>query len=62
MLNMNDGDETIADIMIDGCNMGVKSLHRYLNKYQAADETSKGIAKDLIDLERRLTRELCIYL
>ena len=36
-LIMNESDETIADLMTDGCNMGVKSLNRYLNQYEAAD-------------------------
>ena len=30
-LGMNDTDATVADLMTDGCNMGVKSLNRYLN-------------------------------
>ena len=44
-------DETIASLMTDGCNMGVKSLSRYLNQYAAADEQSKSIAKRLISIE-----------
>jgi hypothetical protein len=36
-LSMEDSDATIADLMTDGCNMGVKSLNRYLNQYKAAD-------------------------
>ena len=44
-------DETIASLMTDGCNMGVKSLSRYLNQYAAADEKSKSLAKRLIDVE-----------
>ena len=31
-LVMNESDETIADLMTDGCNMGVKSLNKYLNR------------------------------
>ena len=53
-LTMHDSDRTIADLMTDGCNMGVKSLSRYLNQYEAADEDSKDIAKRLIDLEAKL--------
>ena len=30
-LAMEDNDGTVADLMTDGCNMGVKSLNRYLN-------------------------------
>ena len=44
-LAMDESDATIADLITDGCNMGVKSLSRYLNQYQAADEETKDIAK-----------------
>lgn len=57
-LGMEDSDRTIADLMTDGCNMGVKSLNRYLNQYKAADEVSKDIAKRLINLEEKLTVDL----
>ena len=55
MLAVDESDKTIADLMTDGCNMGVKSLNKYLNKYKAADEVSKDIAKRLINLEEELT-------
>lgn len=55
-------DETIADLMTDGCNMGVKTLSRYLNQYEAADEVSKDITKRLINLEQRLTTDISQYL
>ena len=58
----NDSDQTIAGLMTDGCNMGVKSLNRYLNEYEAADEVSKDIAKRLIHLEEKLTEDLRDYL
>ena len=61
-LGVDQSDATIADLMTDGCNMGVKSLSRYLNQYQAADETSKDIAKRLIRLEDQLAVELRRYL
>lgn len=58
----NGSDETIADLMTDGCNMGVKSLNKYLNEYEAADEKSKDIAKRLINLEERLAIDIRKYL
>ena len=61
-LMMHESDHTIADLMTDGCDMGVKSLSRYLNQYKAADETSKDIAKRLINLEERLAIDLRPYL
>jgi hypothetical protein len=48
--------------MTDGCNMGVKSLNRYLNQYVAADERSKDITKRLIHLEQKLGSDMSAYL
>ena len=56
-LAMDGSDETIADLMTDGCNMGVKTLNKYLNQYEAADEQSKNITKRLINLEEKLVMD-----
>ena len=61
-LTMNESDHTIADLITDGCNMGVKTLNRYLNQYAAADEASKDIAKRLIHLEAELAIDLRKFL
>ncbi len=61
-LVMNESDETIADLMTDGCNMGVKSLNKYLNQYKAADEKTKDIAKRLINLEEKLAIDIRCFL
>lgn len=61
-LAVNESDETIAELMTDGCNMGVKSLSQYLNQYQAADEASKALAQRLIRLEEQLAEDLRPYL
>ena len=62
MLMMKESDSTIADLMTDGCNMGVKSLNRYLNQYKAADERSKDISKRLIHLEQTLAEDVREFL
>lgn len=62
MLGVNDSDATIADVMTDGCDMGIKSLNRYLNQYKAADEVAKDIAKKLIQQEEQLGQQLRRYL
>ncbi len=59
---MDSSDATIADLMTDGCNMGVKSLNRYLNQYEAADEHAKDITKRLINLEEQLAIDIRKYL
>lgn len=61
-LKMKESDDTIADLITDGCNMGVKSLNRYLNQYKAADEVSKDIAKRLINLEEQLAIDIRCFL
>ncbi|MBR2861058.1 MAG: hypothetical protein IKB86_04395 [Clostridia bacterium] len=62
MLTLDSSDQTIADLMTDGCNMGVKSLNKYLNEYEAADEVSKDICKRLINLEEKLAIDIRAYL
>ena len=61
-MHMKDSDSTVAELMLDGCNMGVKSLSRYLNQYKAADESSKEIAKKLVNLEQKLAVDIRSYL
>lgn len=47
-------DTTIASLILDGCNMGVKQLNEYLNKYRNADTRSRQITEKLIRSEERL--------
>ena len=61
-LAMKGTDATVADLMTDGCNMGVKSLSKYLNEYKAASEASKDVAKRLIGLEEKLAVDIREYL
>lgn len=61
-LGMEESDATVADLMTDGCNMGIKTLHKYLNQYPAADHSSKDICNRLIDIEEQLCRDLKSYL
>jgi hypothetical protein len=61
-LGMEESDKVVADLITDGCNMGVKTLNRYLNQYKAADEPSKDITKRLIRVEEQLAIDLRQYL
>ena len=61
-MSMNGSDETVADLITDGCNMGIKSLHRYLNQYKMADHASKEMCMKLIDIEEQLCKGIRKYL
>lgn len=61
-LAIEDSDSAVAEFITDGCNMGVKSLSRYLNQYKAADEKSKDISKKLISEEENLAVDIREFL
>ncbi len=61
-LAVSPSDETISDLITDGCNMGVKSLNKYLNEYAAASEEAKDITKKLINMEESLAVNIRKYL
>lgn len=62
MLAADDSDNMVADLITDGCNMGVKSLSKYLNQYQSADNRSKDITKRLVQIENTLAENIREYL
>jgi hypothetical protein len=55
-------DQTIAELITDGCNMGVKSLNEYLNEYEEADESIRDICSRLIGMEQALCEDVAAYL
>ncbi len=61
-LSADNSDAAVAEIITDGCNMGIKSLSKYLNEYSAADSRARDIARRLIDLETDMMRQLRAYL
>lgn len=61
-LIVDESDNAIAELMTDGCNMGVKSLNKYLNEYKAADDRAKDKTKRLIELEEKLCEEMKPFL
>ncbi len=61
-LALDNSDSVAADLITDGCNMGVKSLRKYLNQYEAAEEKVKDIAKRLITIEEDAANDIRAYL
>jgi hypothetical protein len=62
MLGVDEQDDRVADLITDGCNMGIKSLHRYLNRYTAADDKVRKLARDVAEAEETLVKDLRAYL
>ena len=62
MLAMDKNDKTIADLLTDGCHMGIKSLNRYLNQYAAASDEAQSSTVHLIALEESLAEDIKVYL
>lgn len=62
LLTFKPGDSSVADLVVTGCNMGIKNLHRYQNQYRAADPHTKEVADQLIGLEADLANSLYPYL
>lgn len=61
-LGGEESDRVVADLITDGCNMGVKSLYRYLHQYPAAEEKVKELAKETIKAEETLVKDMREYL
>lgn len=61
-ITMDHSDATIADLLTDGCHMGIKSLHRYMNQYKEANAAAKELCGKLIAIEEELCKELRKYL
>lgn len=60
-LMVDDKTEKIADILVDGCNMGIKSLSKYINQYDKAEKKIIDLARELIDIEESFMKELLNY-
>lgn len=61
-LMINDDSSKIADLMVDGCNMGIKSISKVLNYCKNASAESIRLAKELITIEKDFMDNLLIYL
>ena len=61
-MTMDHSDATIADLMTDGCHMGIKSLQKYMNQYMNANLQARELCKRLIGIEEKLCRDMSSYL
>jgi len=56
------GDEAVADLVTDGCDMGVKTISRCCNRFPQASGEARRIARSLIETEQRLTEDVRQFL
>lgn len=61
-LVLDESDNTIAELVTDGCNMGIKTLNKYINECSEADKEADCIARKLIKIEENLAQEVKEYL
>lgn len=55
-------DRTVADLVSDGCSMGIKQVCAYMNKYPNADSRAVSLAKDIVSHEEKLVQDLRAFL
>lgn len=58
---MNKDTCKIANILVDGCNMGVKSLSKYIHQYKNADQNIASLAQKLVRIEKDFADKLLAY-
>ena len=61
-LMTGNADQKIAELMTDGCDMGIKSLSQYINEYASADEKVRELTRKLITIEESTRDKLKAYL
>ena len=59
---MDDDDSRAAELLFDGCHMGIKSLGKYLRQYETAGERERALAGRLMNLEMELYKNLVRFL
>lgn len=57
-LMLKDDSTQIARIMMDGSNMGIQSLCKYMHEYDSASKESLNLAKKLVKTEEAFMKEL----
>lgn len=61
-LMVNDDSSKIAQLMVDGCNMGIKSVSKYINQYKDASKEIMSLAKNLVKIEQEFMDDLLVFI
>ena len=57
-LGLDKSDAACARVLLEGCDMGVQSLHHYLNRYRGAEVPARALCRTLVAIEEQLGREM----
>lgn len=57
-LNLNDDNSKIAKLLMDGCNMGIKTLGERTNTLNQADKSADALARKILKTEEEMIKEL----
>ena len=58
----NHDTEHIAEMMLDGSNMGIKAMTRAIKANPSADQSAKDVANEFIEMGQRHVEELKSYI
>lgn len=61
-LTMDSSNSQIAKLLMDGCNMGIKTLGEKANQYRDADRKASALTQKIIRTEEELMKKLQEYL
>jgi len=61
-LGVEKSDAACARVLQEGCDMGIQSLHRYLNRYRGAEVPARALCRTLVAIEEQLSRDLRTFL
>ena len=61
-LSMEEDDRAVAEILSEGCDMGIRTISRVAEKCAGADLRARDLAGELIALEEALSRDARAYL
>ena len=61
-LGLDKSDAACARVLLEGCDMGVQSLHHYLNRYRGAEVPARALCRTLVAIEEQLSRDMRTFL
>ena len=57
-LTVDSSERNVAELIADGCDMGIKSLKGYLEQYKGAEVPARALCRTLVAVEEQLGTEI----